>query len=371
MEKKILRTQLYTLFVLTTLNLIYFYYRDNLPDHYFEIAAQNQSINFFSYYFFTILANFGYWCGIWITACFVTFAVLNSLVFTKKKDPKNLAVVATLLPLTILLCYLVFPETLGEGIYFLIRENLNTLYVCFSIIILGTSFFYLVSEKHFLKTCKFIAKKTIQTAQAIREADYSAIRSRIAVIQQQTVGLLARLKTTEKVTRPVQEKKLKITEAKRSLPMDQVLPPVEEEQAIQVDEETEPVEEEISDEFEELQTQFNDSEIDETGDEDESEEEFEEDESPFIAKEEDKFFEPDELINCIIPKNQSHALHDPDDEYFEKIALSIEQKLKQFNIAAQVINVLKGPVVDTFELKLGEGVRSHGSTDPHGLSDEG
>jgi hypothetical protein len=52
MEKKILKFQLYSLFILTTLNLIYFYYRDNLPDNYYEITYQNQSINFFTYYFF-------------------------------------------------------------------------------------------------------------------------------------------------------------------------------------------------------------------------------------------------------------------------------------------------------------------------------
>lgn len=99
MDKKILRYQLNTLFILTTLNLIYFYYRDNLPDNFFEINYQNSSINFFTYYFFSMLANFGYWCGIWITLSFLTFAVLNSLVFTKKKDVKNQAVIAVLLPL--------------------------------------------------------------------------------------------------------------------------------------------------------------------------------------------------------------------------------------------------------------------------------
>ena len=85
MEKKSLKIQLYSLFVLTLLNLIYFYYRDNLPDNYYEITYQNQSINFFTYYFFSLLANFGYWCGIWVTASFVTFAMLYSFVFSKKK----------------------------------------------------------------------------------------------------------------------------------------------------------------------------------------------------------------------------------------------------------------------------------------------
>lgn len=100
MEKKILKSQLYFLFILTTLNLIYFYYRDNLPDNYYEITYQNQSINFFTYYFFTVLANFGYWCGIWVTVSFITFAILHTFVLTKKKDVKNQIVIAALLPFT-------------------------------------------------------------------------------------------------------------------------------------------------------------------------------------------------------------------------------------------------------------------------------
>ena len=177
MEKKILRVQLYTLFILTTLNLIYFNYRDNLPDNYYEIALQNPSINFFTYYFFTLLANFGYWCGIWITISFVTFAALHSFVLTKNKDFKNQVVVAALLPLTLFLCYLIFPETLGEGLYFLLKENLSFLTIISSIFILGASFFYLVSEKKFFKTCRFIQTKVVTFLNFVKNADYSSLKN--------------------------------------------------------------------------------------------------------------------------------------------------------------------------------------------------
>lgn len=36
---------------------------------------------------------------------------------------------------------------------------------------------------------------------------------------------------------------------------------------------------------------------------------------------------------------------------------AIEDKLNEFKISAKIINVLKGPVVDTFEMELGEGVK--------------
>lgn len=377
MEKKILRVQLYTLFILTTINLIYFYYRDNLPDNYYEITYQNQSINFFTYYFFSLLANFGYWCGIWVTVSFVTFAVLHSFVLNKKKDFKNQIVIAALLPLTLFLCYLILPETLGEGLYFLVKENLSLLSILSSVLIFGASFFYLVSEKNFFKTCKYIWKKIVAFASFIKEADYSAVKSFdpkafIATLKVKANELVAKFqKNTDSVpaaAAPVKAK-LKITEAKRALPIETVelpLAEVEEDEEVGVLAETEETTDELEDDSADENAEENTEEEDEVFNDsvDEVDEEFEEVESPFVAakakKAEDKFFDAEELINCIAPKNQTKVFKDPEDHYFEKTARAIEEKLKEFNITAQIVNVLKGPVVDTFELELGAGVKVAG-----------
>ena len=370
MEKKILRTQLYTLFILTTLNLIYFYYRDNLPDNYYEIAYQNQSINFFSYYFFSLLANFGYWCGIWVTISFVTFAVLHSFVLNKKKDFKNQIVIVALLPLTLLSCYVVLPETLGEGLFSLLKENVSSLTVFSSVLILGLSFFYLVSEKKFFKTCNFVWNKIIALGILVKNADYSAIKSFDAKKYFVTLKLnfekvVARLRNQEEVKAP-SPNKLKITgspkisEVQRSVPVE----------ALEIPESVEEIQEEETEEedeaAEDTEEEFIDSQIDESeNSESDESDELEDVESPFQVQNiaaEDMFFESEELINCITQKNQLNQFKDPDDQYFEKIARSIEDKLKEFNINSQVINVLKGPVVDTFELELGAGVKVTGVT---------
>ena len=47
----------------------------------------------------------------------------------------------------------------------------------------------------------------------------------------------------------------------------------------------------------------------------------------------------------------------PNHDYFEKIIMRIEEKLLEFKIEGKIINILKGPVVDTFELELGSGVK--------------
>jgi S-DNA-T family DNA segregation ATPase FtsK/SpoIIIE len=362
MDKKILRYQLNTLFILTTLNLIYFYYRDNLPDNFFEINYQNSSINIFTYYFFSMLANFGYWCGIWITLSFLTFAILNSLVFTKKKDTKNQIVVAVLLPLTLAICYLVFPTSLGEGLFFLIRENVGTFTLLSSIFILGLSFFYLVSEKHFFKTCRWFGKKSMSFYEAVRTADYSSLkkidmRAWFTSLREKAPLLLAKFRPVPGEVAP----KLKITTPPKFQEKIRVEPVKATEPEI-LEEETE---EEIEVDEEETEAEDDDSEmIADTVDEElaeDSDDELEEVESPYQRKKvEDKFFDHDELVGSIAPKNRINVAHDFEDQYFMTIAKSIEDKLNEFKISAQVTNVLKGPVVDTFELELGAGVKVAG-----------
>lgn len=376
MEKKILRAQLYSLFILTTLNLIYFYYRDNLPDNYYEIAYQNTSINMFTYYFFSLLANFGYWCGIWVTVSFIIFAILHSFVLTKKNDVKNQIVIAALVPLSLGLCYLILPETLGEGLFFLLKQNIGTLTLVSCLLFFGASFFYLVSEKNFFKTCNWIWKQIVAFTKMIQEADYSALKGiefnkYPAIIKEKILEFVAKFKAQPEAipaaTAAVKKPKLRISEPKKETlaPVQRSLPvePIEEEEIEEMEEIVDEVEDEEEEEVEEVE-EYNDSMDEEDESEEESEEEFEEVDSPFIKKEssEDKFFESEELISCIAPKNQTNKIIDPSDTYFETIARAIEEKLKEFNINANVINVMKGPVVDTFELELGSGVKVAGVT---------
>lgn len=369
MEKKILRYQLNTLFILTTLNLVYFYYRDNLPDNFFEINYQNESINVFTYYFFSMLANFGYWCGIWVTVSFLTFAVLNSLVFTKKKDFKNQIAIAVLLPLTLGICYLISPATLGEGLFFLIRENVGTFTLLSSLFVLGASFFYLVSEKHFFKTCKYLAKKGMNVYEAVRTADYSKLqaidpKAWLNSIKEKIPAIVAKFQRE-----PVAEPKLTITKPPKIQdkpkiePARPVITPVAEEIEEEDQEEIEieaEAETETEDETEVEETEVYADSVDEDVEE-ESEDEMEVVASPYQRKKvEDKFFDHDELVQCIAPKNQVSETHDPEDQYFITIAKAIEDKLAEFKLSAQVTNVMKGPVVDTFELELGAGVKVAG-----------
>ena len=381
MEKKILRAQLYSLFVLTTLNLIYFYYRDSLPDNYYEISYQNDSINFFSYYFISLIANFGYWCGIWVTLSFIVFALLNSFVLTKNKDVKHQIVIVALLPLTMAVCYFLLPVTLGEGLFYFIQNNISSLTLVSSIAIFGLSFFYLVSEKNFFKTGRFILRTIVNLSSSLRDLDFSSLKkmdfkSYPAAIKDFVLNFIQRLKKEEEVpaTAIAASPKFKISTPSQLkapkpvyTPAPQAVEQEEEEDEEIVDEVEYEEDDEVLEEDEEIleDEDYNDS-IDselEQDEEDEASEDYEDVESPYIAKADpDPFFESDELISCIVPKDQTSHQHDPDDQYFFSIAQAIEDKLKEFNINSKIINVLKGPVVDTFELDLGPGVKVNAVT---------
>lgn len=64
-----------------------------------------------------------------------------------------------------------------------------------------------------------------------------------------------------------------------------------------------------------------------------------------------------ETVNLKPGKRNSIISSSPDNNYFQKIIDRIEEKLLEFKIDGKIINILKGPVVDTFELELGSGVK--------------
>ncbi|MGB0453740.1 MAG: DNA translocase FtsK, partial [Bacteriovoracaceae bacterium] len=63
------------------------------------------------------------------------------------------------------------------------------------------------------------------------------------------------------------------------------------------------------------------------------------------------------IVSDLSYKKISEDKLGPDKNYFTKIIHCLEEKLAEFKIDGKIINILKGPVVDTFELELGQGVQ--------------
>lgn len=62
-----------------------------------------------------------------------------------------------------------------------------------------------------------------------------------------------------------------------------------------------------------------------------------------------------QLILCL--QDYSEQTKGPDDAYFQEMVEMLQSKLSEFKLDVKILDVLKGPVVDTFELELGPGVK--------------
>jgi S-DNA-T family DNA segregation ATPase FtsK/SpoIIIE len=76
-------------------------------------------------------------------------------------------------------------------------------------------------------------------------------------------------------------------------------------------------------------------------------------EIPVVNKfNDDKYYD---LVKVGAHKKGEQKFSQPEDKYFHDIITKIQVKLGEFKIQGRIINVLKGPVVDTFEWELGAG----------------
>lgn len=362
MKQKILKIQLVGLFALAFLNLVYFYFKDHLPDNFYEISSINSSINSISYYVVSILAHIGFYTGVWVFAGFVAFAAAYSLFLTKKKSDWQGAM--AVLPVTgmLLLCFLVFPESVGDGLATLLRAEASTFVLILCLVSHVLAMYYLIAPKSFMKNAKKLWVRSVALFEGMREGKMPKPTFDMTAWRTHMSTLVARFRKAEPkpavampsivdrsavpVARPIPQPTLPLVEAA----------PVAEEVEVAGDQVGE--EEDFDDTTDEhAALEMNEDDDEEEVDDDTQDEEEVGARAPVRERSSTPaFFASDELIDCVSTSHRMKAA-DPDDEYFHQIAAIIEDKLKEFGIGSHVVNVMKGPVVDTFELNLGAGVK--------------
>lgn len=336
MRQKIHKIQLVTLFGLAFLNLAYFYFKDRLPDNFYEISSANLDIGAIRYYSVSVLAHIGFYTGIWIFAGFIASTLLYSFILTKKKIRWEALISILPLTCTMLVCHLFFPQTLGEGLSYFLNSELSSLGAAFLVVVQVLSLYYLILPQSFMAQVKRISKFRLNVVNfaEVYEKIKSTWPSRVN-LRWEKVATLTPQKA--KVEKPQAAPKL---ERQLVAPLPEAL--IEKESVQEYQDE---VDEEDNEEIE----------TDDTCEEelvcDTSSSEISEEETSDIA-----FFAADELIDCVSTSHRIKAA-DPDEGYFLHISSIIEDKLKEFGILSHVVNVMKGPVVDTFELNLGAGVK--------------
>lgn len=334
MKKKIYILEFFALFVVAMINIIGFIYQGSLSDNYQRISSEND-LSWITYYLSSFIKFMSFYSGMWIVLCFAIFALLYGFVFQRRDkeiDPFQLVFITGL---SLGTAYIFFPSMVGEGMQY----QLTTEFSMVSIVLGTLTFFTIVIATCFdinLENLKLSLKKlnhlfflmfkrasnqTKKSVHLLKDNSSKAMKS-LPVLKKESQsddipgGYFDRVaknsdSTPAKVERP----------EPKSIPIEdktvRELKPVEAKEDSQKNEAS----------FEPLQSSAQ------------------------------NFFDSTDLIDCVSTGAQNRKDTNPDQQYFDEIVSALEDKLAEFKIEARVVNILKGPVVDTFELELGPGVK--------------
>lgn len=344
MINKILKYQLVTLFSLALINVVYYFFYSSLPDNALLISNSSADIYSISYFLSSFVAYISYYVGPWIVAPLFVSAFIYTFVISKRDNNLDILIPISLSIFFYYFAVLLFPSSVGNGLI-QVSNNLFSTYTVFSLFIFfGFLSLYFVLNRDFI-----IILKSVQYR--LEHLGFSIIRSIVSFTKNiknrklekkslPTITDSSEAKNTkvsafvDKVTKPIDVIKEKVSNLKG------------EEKAVDIRSSQE-LEPDISNIAIPNEAKIN---ADETV--------LSSNEPKHVPKykSSDVKFNSEELIS-FISSSSTISVESPDDDYFHAIIKAIEDKLNEFKISAKIINVLKGPVVDTFELDLGEGVK--------------
>lgn len=344
---KLLKIEILAYFLLTVFSVLSFYYSDALPDNLFSISSENSSVNSFTYYGASLLASIGYYVGPWIVVPFFVFSLCYAFIYSKRLAATDTLNAFSLLLTSIVVTYLAAPHLLGAGLHFMVKNYVSD-FSLGSILLLGSlAFLFGTFRGSFKEFC-------------FRLADWSK-RAPIAIWRG-----FKQLELSEKSKQIGNKVKALPDLVKRDLPQslkgEAVVPEpvkrVRRQPVVEAVTENEVKKEEpviIASTYDAVEQtmDFDDiPSVDDSGAEVKTSN----------AKPSRKVDSVDgkryyDIVSKLGQQREATNSRAPSDDYFADIKVRVEEKLKEFNVDAEVINVLKGPVVDTFELKLGPGVR--------------
>lgn len=373
MRQKILKTQLVALFSLTLINLLYFYLKDYLPDNVFHIDGSTNDIGFLSYYASSILAIIGYFVGPWVVGAFFVFSIFYSFLFSRRDKPVDTLFVFIILAFVCGFSTMLIPYAVGDGLKMVINGAFTPVslalisFTLFSLFLFGSfegstqkliNFFNSIQQD--IVNWSRRKKYENQGKKRIKEISHDSVKSdlkrRVRDFLRGSSESIKRSIPNVKVKKS-QEVKEEVREEIREEVKQRSETPMIEVSDLEKDETIENINNEG---FEEVQESVKREPVPVVSvvKKEESIDEDKKSQVIFNRKKTDaEFFESEDLIDCITRNSANTKNHDPDAGYFEKIIEALEDKFQDFKISAKVINILKGPVVDTFEVELGPGVK--------------
>lgn len=387
MKKKLLKIQLITLFIVTLFSFIAFYYGNDLPDNAFSINSSNSNFSI-TYYLISMMSYVSYFSGPWVLLPFLIFSLSMSFLYSRREYMVD---VLNFFPLVFLfagLTYFVAPVALGEGLNYFFKTYSDAMWLSLYLLTSLILYFFgtfrsefknsLVATYEFLKTVpgKLSAFKSRISSFFASNKPKDSVLARPGV-ESKINGLLKNKdagrplflsqgvdKDQKKVNDPMDKSEKAdagaVDKLKGMLPM---FLAKKEEAIVEENKFAQTVSSNIEEDKDEVVSPV----ASEVGFEDEFE--FEQpvrekkkimvsDHKPLNkladTTTDNKYFD---IVSKLGDVRETKTNKEPDGEYFEQIIGLLEAKLAEFKIEGNIVNVLKGPVVDTFEFKPGAGVK--------------
>ncbi len=350
MKEKILRVELIVLFALTLVSVLYYFFGSYLPDNSLMISSQSDDYFTIGYYFSSLMAEVSYYTGPWIVLPFLMFAFIYTFILSSRSKNSDTLVIFAIVFFFYTLSFMIAPKFLGKGLEQISDKYLNMYSAFFYTLASGILMFYLV-----LRRALFVLLRRLQMLlERFGLRSIQAVQRVGMVSKRQLLNYSDKIKpsdlkkqTVKLITRAEEQVKKVVPKAEAGPQIEEVTPIIKEQVVVE---------------------NSVDSTADATGEKPEVvEKDVVEQKVRKASKKQNQFFNSSDLINCISANVNHTQVKGPDEAYFKTIIRAIEEKLAEFKLDGKIINILKGPVVDTFELELGSGVKVSKVT---GLSDD-
>ncbi len=306
-------------------------------------------VNSFTYFFSSSVATVGYFFGPWIFGAFIILGFFYTFIYSKRYFIRDNYLVLLALVSVLGFSQLFFPNFVGNGLKFFIEKNINTelIYLLTLAATFGLLFGTFKGSFHYIiQLLQQLGEKTIIA--------FERTKNRAQITATSSKKLLTEFPEMDSVRNRVSDILKGSAEKLRSETSETKMidAPVETITPIRVS----ALEDKDITDDEGDETEFSD--IPKVQPSDLKKDVVKAAPAKIIKKSEPmEFFKSKDLIQTISSESRKNKNVSPDDDYFTKIITSIEEKFDEFKIPGRIINILKGPVVDTFELELGHGVK--------------
>ncbi len=406
MNAKIQKIELFVLFTLSLISVLAFSFGGQFGDNVFQITSESNSVGFFSYYLSSFVIYVEFFTGLWVLFAFFIFTLFYAFLFSKRDHIIDSIVVLPLMGVCLFTSYIFAPSMVGGGLGLILRQEVGIFlallfdFLCLVAYLAGS--FRASFKDRVIQSAKTVGQMPqglLEWKQKVTHKDptdkYRAAKkstfSISKLVQLKLPSVLKGSNTAAKQLPPAKEKKsfadllrakkgsstgLPQTEPAPIKPTDDQVPMFEESETQRSAVSIEDIEDETPVQVaaeEQAQVQGRDDSSDDS-DQDQNY-----NEGPVLTKMEtgvgenhdrkmlqiqrkqsnDKKVDPREygkIVSCL-KENRTPTINNVPNEYFGEIIQILETKLSEFDIAGKIVNIMKGPVVDTFELELGPGIK--------------